>query len=79
MKIAIIGAGSIGFTRRLFADIMSVPELQDVEVALTDIDETGLANITELLKRTVKASGLPTRITRHHGPAAAPSTAPATS
>ncbi len=63
MKIAIIGAGSIGFTRRLFADIMSVPELQDVEVALTDIDETGLANIAELLRHTVAASKLPTRIT----------------
>ncbi len=63
MKIAIIGAGSIGFTRRLFADIMSVPELRDVEVALTDIDETGLAKITELLRRTATASGLPTRIT----------------
>ena len=63
LKIAIIGAGSIGFTRRLFADIMSVPELQDVEVALTDIDETGLANIAELLRHTVAASKLPTRIT----------------
>lgn len=63
MKIAIIGAGSVGFTRRLFADIMSVPELQDSEVALTDIDETGLGRIAELLQRTVTASKLPTRIT----------------
>ena len=63
MKIAIIGAGSIGFTRRLFADIVSVPELQDIEVALTDIDEAGLSNIAQMLRRTVAASKLPTRIT----------------
>ena len=29
-KIAIIGAGSIGFTKKLFTDILAVPELTDV-------------------------------------------------
>ncbi|TME14283.1 MAG: hypothetical protein E6I80_00530 [Chloroflexi bacterium] len=29
MKIAMIGAGSIGFTRKLMHDIVAVPELAD--------------------------------------------------
>ena len=36
-KIAIIGAGSVGFTKKLFTDILCVPEFSDVEFALTDI------------------------------------------
>jgi len=63
LKIAIIGAGSIGFTRKLVADILSVAELQDVEFALTDISEHNLAMVRQMIERTVTASGLPTRIT----------------
>ncbi|MDR2375264.1 MAG: hypothetical protein LBD96_02380, partial [Treponema sp.] len=37
MKIAFIGAGSVGFTRRLVADILTVPELQEIEICLEDI------------------------------------------
>ena len=29
LKIAMIGAGSIGFTRRLMADLLTVPEFAD--------------------------------------------------
>ncbi|MHC1551130.1 hypothetical protein [Phyllobacterium sp. K27] len=36
-KIAIIGADSVGFTKRPFTDILCVPEFKDVEFALTDI------------------------------------------
>ena len=32
-RIAMIGAGSIGFTRRLMQDILCVPELTDTEFA----------------------------------------------
>ncbi len=63
MKIAIIGAGSIGFTRKLVADILSVPELQDVAFALTDVSEHNLAMVREMLERAVAASRLPTLIT----------------
>ncbi len=45
LKVAIIGAGSIGFTKKLVSDIVSVPELQDVEFALTDISEHNLSMI----------------------------------
>lgn len=63
MKIAIIGAGSIGFTRKLVADILSVAELRDVEFALTDISEHNLAMVRGMLERAIAASDLPTRIT----------------
>ena len=42
LKIAMIGAGSIGFTRRLIGDMLAVPELADTTFALTDISEQNL-------------------------------------
>ena len=62
-KIAIIGAGSIGFTKKLFTDILCVPELRDIEFALTDISEHNLKMIETILARIVKANKLPTRVT----------------
>ena len=41
-KIAIIGAGSVVFTRNLTSDILLVPALQDSTIALMDIDADGL-------------------------------------
>jgi alpha-galactosidase len=32
LKIAMIGAGSIGFTRRLMADLLTVPEFAEIPV-----------------------------------------------
>ena len=38
-KICFIGAGSLGFTRALLTDILSVPEFRNgVEIAFTDIN-----------------------------------------
>ena len=54
LKIAIIGAGSIGFTKKLFTDILCVPELQDIEVALTDISEHNLKMIKAILDKIVE-------------------------
>jgi alpha-galactosidase len=62
LKIAIIGAGSVGFTKKLFTDIVSVPELQDIEFALTDINEHNLNMIRQILERIVEVNRLPTRI-----------------
>src|SRR6187455_2087672 len=62
LKIAIIGAGSVGFTKRLVTDILCVPELQDVEFALTDISQHNLAMVQQILDRLVEANRLPTRI-----------------
>jgi len=62
-KIAIIGAGSVGFTRKLVADVLCVAELRDVEIALTDIDERNLAMIQRILETVIEVNKLPTKIT----------------
>jgi alpha-galactosidase len=58
MKIAFIGAGSVGFTRKLVADILIVPELQDIEIALMDIDSSNLDMIYHVLDKDIQANGL---------------------
>ena len=62
LKLAIIGAGSVGFTRTLVRDILCVPELRDMEIALTDISAHNLGMIDEILGRMIAANGMPTRI-----------------
>lgn len=62
-KIAFIGAGSIGFTRRLLADLLTVPEFHDIEVAFTDINAENLRMVYELCQRDIEANGLPIKIT----------------
>ena len=57
-RIAFIGAGSLGFTRRLVADILSVPEFNNVELALHDINKENLSMVSQLIKRDVKANDL---------------------
>ena len=62
IKIAMLGAGSIGFTRRLMQDILTVPELADTEFYFMDISESNLDMVTQLARRDLQASGLPARI-----------------
>ncbi len=62
-KIAFIGAGSIGFTRRLIADILTVPELQDTHFALTDINEHNLDMVSQLCRRDIEGNGVAATIT----------------
>ena len=62
-KIAIIGAGSVGFTKKLFTDILCVPEFRDIEFALTDLSEHNLGMIKAILDKVVESNGLPTRVT----------------
>jgi len=61
-KVAFIGAGSIGFTRRLLQDLLSVPEFKDIEVAFTDINERNLDMVTQLCQRDIDANGLNIKI-----------------
>lgn len=61
-KIAFIGAGSIGFTRRLLADILTVPEFKNIEVAFTDINPDNLRMVTELCQRDIDENGLAIKI-----------------
>ena len=52
-KIAVIGAGSVGFTRTLFTDLMMVPEFRNIEVAFTDINQHNLDMVTTLCQRAL--------------------------
>jgi len=62
MKICFIGAGSLGFTRRLLTDIMCVPKLRDAEIAFTDINAHNLDMVTQLCQRDLEANGIKTKI-----------------
>jgi alpha-galactosidase len=63
IKVAMIGAGSVGFTRQLTKDILTVPELTDTEFALTDLSQQNLDMVAQLVQRDVTANGVPARIT----------------
>ncbi|MCY3945633.1 MAG: alpha-glucosidase/alpha-galactosidase [Anaerolineaceae bacterium] len=62
LKVAMIGAGSIGFTRRLMGDLLAVPEFRDTQFAFMDIDARNLSMITQLAERDIAANGLPAQI-----------------
>lgn len=59
VKVAMIGAGSIGFTRRLLMDILAVEELRDTEFHFMDINEENLKMATDLCRSMVESNGLP--------------------
>jgi len=61
-KLAFIGAGSIGFTRNLLRDILSVPEFQGIEVAFSDINQRNLDMVTQLCQRDIDENGLDIKI-----------------
>lgn len=58
VKIAMIGAGSVGFTGTLLRDILAVPELQDTHFALTDISADNLDKVAALCQRDIEGNGL---------------------
>ena len=61
-KVAFIGAGSIGFTRGLLADLLTVPEFKEIEIAFTDINPENLRMVTELCQRDIDENGLKIKI-----------------
>ncbi len=62
IKIAIVGAGAVGFTRGMVRDILCVPELRDSEFVFTDINEHNLDMVYQLIKRDIEAAGFPTKV-----------------
>ncbi|QDY70862.1 alpha-glucosidase/alpha-galactosidase [Qingshengfaniella alkalisoli] len=62
-KICIIGAGSVGFTKKLVSDILKVPEFENIEIALTDISEHNLDMVAQIIRRIVDVNGLKTTVT----------------
>jgi alpha-galactosidase len=61
-KIAMIGAGSIGFTRRLMRDILTIPEMQDTIFAFTDISQTNLDMVAQLCRKDIASAGLSAQV-----------------
>ena len=62
MKVAIIGAGSLTFTRRLVMDILAVPELRDTELRFMDIDPGSLEMVTNLSRKMIAENQLPATV-----------------
>lgn len=62
-KICIIGAGSVGFTKKLCSDILKVPEFENIEITLTDINGHNLDMIAKIIRRIVGVNGLKTKVT----------------
>src|SRR5262245_19874953 len=58
-----IGAGSIGFTRRLMRDLLAVPELSDAHFAFTDISQQNLDMVAQLRTPEMQAHQLPAKAT----------------
>ncbi|MBT3378359.1 MAG: alpha-galactosidase [Lentisphaerae bacterium] len=61
IKVAVIGAGSIGFTRKLMSDILTVPELQDTLFHFTDISGKNLNGMLQLAKRDISENEVETQ------------------
>lgn len=62
IRVAMIGAGSVGFTRRLFMDILSVPEFRDTEFRLMDISAENVEMATNLCSKMVADNNLPAKV-----------------
>jgi alpha-galactosidase len=63
LKIAMIGAGSVGFTRGLLRDILSAPELSDTRFAFHDLSAHNMDMVTQLCRRDIAANNLPATVT----------------
>jgi alpha-galactosidase len=64
MKIAVIGAGAVGWTRGLLRDLLTVPEFagRPMVYSLTDINAHNLDMSTQLCRRDVEFNRLATKI-----------------
>ncbi len=61
-KIAMIGAGSVIFTKTLMNDIMATPALQESEFALMSPTETKLRKMEAFAKDVIRENNLPTKV-----------------
>ncbi|HEY3231727.1 MAG TPA: alpha-glucosidase/alpha-galactosidase, partial [Roseiflexaceae bacterium] len=61
-KIALIGAGSVVFTRHLCSDILLTPALQNATITLMDIDASRLAQARDLVQRLIDGRKLDARV-----------------
>jgi alpha-galactosidase len=66
-KIALIGAGSTQFSRRLIADLLSWPSVRDCHLALVDINAEPLELMHVLARATARKAGADATVTAHTG------------
>jgi alpha-galactosidase len=64
-RIALIGAGSVEFTRILLADLSEFPELAEATVVLHDIDSERLRTAERIAAATNAATGATFRVESH--------------
>ncbi len=62
LKITLVGAGSHVFSRRLIADILTWPSLQDATISLMDVAEDRLSLMAALARKMVKQLGTRAKI-----------------
>ncbi len=62
MKITFIGAGSLGFFRRLTCDILSFPALNGMTLTLMDIDEKKLGYSVKIAERILREGNYKAKI-----------------
>lgn len=65
VKIAMVGAGSVVFTKNLLGDILSFPELQDCTISLHDINPQRLETAEAMARWTAGALNARPRIESH--------------
>ncbi len=63
IKIAFIGAGSLGFTRDLVRDVLTFPLLQDATLSLMDINPERLEFARRSVQRIIDMGKYPARVT----------------
>jgi alpha-galactosidase len=63
IKIAFIGAGSLGFTRALVRDVLTFPLLQDATLSLMDIDPERLEFALNSIQRIIDMGKYPAKVT----------------
>lgn len=61
-KIAFIGAGSFGFTRKLVRDVLTFPLLEDATLSLMDIDADHLDFAHRAVKKIVELGNYPAKV-----------------
>lgn len=57
-KVAFIGAGSIGFTRKIVRDLLCVDAFKQIEISFMDINEHNLEMVSALCQRDIDSNGI---------------------
>ncbi len=63
LKIAFVGAGSLGFTRTLVTDMMSYQDLAGSTISLTDVHEPRLSSAKRAVERIMEVGKYPAKVT----------------